>query len=345
MSRSRELVAEARAIGDPKEPAVAARIAVAEAWAAGPAPLTPDASLAETAAEAARATGDPVLISAGLDAVRTAAMTAGRARDAHRITTQRLTLLATMNPEDPIAAPEIEDTLALACSDAVAAGDLPAAMSVARLILTDDPRSEHDYLTTSKVIPAFVLAGELDLALAYAEAAWEGWQRAGRPLAFWLQTTVHFVALACGLRGDRSGVTRWRARAAEVAGIPNVFQVRLSPLGAFVDARVAVELRDYTDAAALVARADAQLTQGRYLSYARAAAAELAVVAKLPDAAAILSAAEPAGEQNDWAAACLTRAKGRLLGDVAALESSLAQWTRLGAAFERASTLRLLGLT
>ncbi|MBM7791368.1 ATP-binding protein [Tenggerimyces flavus] len=339
LDRLRSLLASAKPSDDPM---VAARIAVASAWAAGPAPLTPDAALAEVAVEAAKASGDPVLISAGLDAVRTAALTAGRARDAHRITTQRLTLLATMSSEDPTAAPEIEDTLALACSDAVAAGDLPAALSVARLILSDDPRAEHDYLTTSKVIPAYVLVGELDLALRLASSAWDGWQRAGRPLAFWLQTTVHFVALACGLRGDRAGVTLWRTRAAEVAGIPNVFQVRLSPLGAFVDARVAVELRDYTDAAALVARADAQLTQGRYLSYARSAAAELAVVASLPDAAALLAAARPAGEENDWAAACLTRAEGRLHDDRALLESSLAQWERLGATFEHACTLRLL---
>ncbi len=342
LDRLRSLLASAKAAGDPKDPVVAARIAVAEAWAAGPTTLTPDAALAEVAVEAAKASGDPVLISAGLDAVRTAAMTAGRARDAHRITTQRLTLLATMSPEDPRAAPEIEDTLALACSDAVAAGDLPAAMSVARLILSDDPRAEHDYLTTSKVIPAYVLAGELDVALRLADSAWEGWQRAGRPLAFWLQTTVHFVALACGLLGDRPGVTLWRSRAAQVAGIPNVFQVRLSPLGAFVDARVAVQLRDYTDAAALVARADAQLTQGRYLSYARAAAAELAVVASLPDAASLLDAARSAGEQNDWAAACLTRAEGRLLRDAALLESSLAQWERLGARFEHTCTRQLL---
>jgi hypothetical protein len=65
-------------------------------------------------------------------------------------------------------------------------------------------------------------------------------------------------------------------------------------------------------------------------------------VARLPDAAARLAAAAPAGEENYWAAACLARAAGRLHGDRGALEESLAGWERIDARFERACTLTLL---
>jgi hypothetical protein len=76
--------------------------------------------------------------------------------------------------------------------------------------------------------------------------------------------------------------------------------------------------------------------------YAWAIAAEVAIVAGLPDAADRLAAAAPAGAENYWAAACLARATGRLTGDPGALRQSLAAWERIEARFERACTLLLL---
>jgi hypothetical protein len=46
--------------------------------------------------------------------------------------------------------------------------------------------------------------------------------------------------------------------------------------------------------------------------------------------------------ENCWAAACLARAEGRLTGDRATLERSVAGWERIDAKFERACTLLLL---
>lgn len=59
---------------------------------------------AQAAERAARVSGDPVLINAGLDAVRTAATTAGRLRDAHRVSAGRLALLTEIDRDDPAAA-------------------------------------------------------------------------------------------------------------------------------------------------------------------------------------------------------------------------------------------------
>jgi hypothetical protein len=74
----------------------------------------------------------------------------------------------------------------------------------------------------------------------------------------------------------------------------------------------------------------------------------VAVVASLADpalrdeAAARLAMVSPAGEENHWAEACLSRAAGRLHGDGAALARSVAGWERIGARFERACTLTLI---
>ncbi|TMR24897.1 hypothetical protein ETD86_02930 [Nonomuraea turkmeniaca] len=335
------LLDEAAAAGDPADPVIAARLACAAAWTAGSGKLAPDPELGERAVQAAQATADPVLISGALDAVRTAAATSGRLRDAHRFSLERLALLPSMDPDDPYSAPEIEDTYGGACADAVAAGALPEAMSTARLLLADDLLGDHPYLSASKVIPALVLTGEFDEALRYAATMWDSWQRAGCPPAFWMSAAVHFTALAYGLLGDRERFTTWRARVGAVSGIPNPYNPQLAPLVAFVDARIAVHTGDLTDAPTRLERAFQHVSGGRYEPYAHAAAVELAVMSGLPEAEERLSALKADAGENEWVAACLARIQGRLHGDRVALEAAIEGWGQLGARFERACTLLL----
>jgi len=77
-------------------------------------------------------------------------------------------------------------------------------------------------------------------------------------------------------------------------------------------------------------------------AYPWAVAADLAVAAGRPDAAARLAAAEPAAQENRWAAACVARARGRLTGDPADLAAAVTAWERVGARYERACTLALI---
>lgn len=62
----------------------------------------------------------------------------------------------------------------------------------------------------------------------------------------------------------------------------------------------------------------------------------------LTDARERLDAAAALAEENDWAAACLLRARGRLNTDRADLERAVLSWERIGARFERACTLLLI---
>ncbi len=316
-----------------------AALATATAWLASDAntDASPDAALAAEAVRAARAAGDPVLISAGLCAMGTAALHAGRPREAYRIARERLALLPLMDRDDPYYAPEICNTLGRVCAYAIMIGDLPGGLAAARTSLDDD-LLRHTHITASRLVPPLVLTGRLDEAVEQADRMWDQWELAGRPAPRWMAPAVACTFLAYGLLGERSSQARWRSRITEVAdgGV-------LPAVVTFVEARLALHTTEFVDAEALVSLAFADRAPGDpFATYARAAAAELAVVAGLPDAAKRLAAAAPDAEENDWAAACLARTTYRLHGDSAALLGSLEAWERLDARVERAATLLLL---
>ncbi|MBO3750150.1 ATPase [Streptosporangiaceae bacterium NEAU-GS5] len=347
------LLAEAEESGDRSHPAVAAAIAIATAWTAAPTdgpserPDTrpdagPDARLAEVAVELARATGDPAAISAALCAVGTAALHAGRLREAHRVTQQRLAVLPQMDRDDPYYAPEICNTFGRAYLYAIMAGDLPEARSAALAGLNDDLLS-HSYVTVSRLVPSLVLTGRLEEAIENAVRMWAEWERAGRLSPRWMAPAVATTALACGLLGDSAALALWQARTAQVAGSAGASGA-IDPrpaVAAFVDARLAIHTSSLTEAPILVERAFAAAVPGDpFAGYAQAAAAELAVVAGLPDAADRLAAAAHAGTENEWAAACLARAEGRLHAE--AFARSIQGWERIDARFEHAHTVSLI---
>jgi hypothetical protein len=183
---------------------------------------------------------------------------------------------------------------------------------------------------------------------------WQGWEQAGRPVARWMGTAAYAVVLAHGLRGDEEGCRRWVERVRLLIGsgahqVGETGGTNLVSFSAFINARVA--MHEGRIDAAIAAVADLPIgTEPWYGTlhwyslrpYTWAIAAEVATVAGLPDADSRLAAAAPAGKENYWAEACLARATGRLTGNRAALERSLASWERIGASFERACTLLLL---
>src|SRR5262249_5492563 len=123
----------------------------------------------------------------------------------------------------------------------------------------------------------------------------------------------------------------------------------LAPFAVFSDARIALHQGHIDEAVAAVADLSLGVeswygTPRWYAArpYAWAIAAEVAIVAGRAGAARRRAAAAPAGAENYWAAACLARATGRLIGDPGALRQSLAGWERIDARFERACTLLLL---
>lgn len=109
----------------------------------------------------------------------------------------------------------------------------------------------------------------------------------------------------------------------------------------FVECRVALHDGRLDDALAIAEQLPAGYL-GKFDAYARAIAAESAVIAGRADAADRLGALTGLAEENDWAAACLVRAKGQLDGDEALLARAVAGWEHIEARFERACTLLLI---
>ncbi|WP_165964607.1 LuxR C-terminal-related transcriptional regulator [Actinomadura sp. KC216] len=325
------------------DPEVAACLAVARAWLDGPGRGAPDAESAPRALAAAQATADPVLISSGLCAAATAALLAGRLREANRITRERLDLLPSMDRDDPYCAPEICNTYGRACIYAIMAGDLPGGMAAARAGMDDDLLSDT-HITASRLVQPLALTGRFRDAIGHAERMWDQWERAGRPAPRWMLPAVCTTVLASGMLGEPEAVALWRSRAAEVAGGGGALAT--DAVAVFVDARLAVHDGRSGDAETLVRRAFAAGTPlDPYLAYARAAGAELAVAAGLPEAAERLASATPFAEENGWAAACLARARWRLHGDRDELDRALEGWDRLDAQAERACTQALAAET
>ncbi len=322
----------------------------AAAWIAHPEKTVPDLALAEKAVAAARLTRDPVLISGALDAVVGALDAGGRLSLAHQLNSERAALLSQLPRHDPRAGTEIIDTFHMVTEIAVTAGDLPAALSAALLASGDDIVGEQPHRTASKPILPLVLQGRFDEAFDRAAQMWAAWNSAGRPAARWMGKAVYGVVLGYGLRGDEAARQEWLARLAEFLGVGgDQVAGNLEGAAAFTDARIALHEGRLDAAVAAIAELDCE-SQPWYETphwyslrpYAWAMAAEVAVVAGLPQAEALLALAAPAGSENYWAAACLARSLGRFHGDRESLEASVAGWERIGARFERACTLLLL---
>jgi predicted ATPase/DNA-binding CsgD family transcriptional regulator len=289
-------------------------------------------ALSRTAVEAARRSGDPALIAAALDILAVATVGLGRFGESRRILDERMRIVATLAAHEPIGAAEITDAHHMAASTAIAAGDLPAARTAVERAREHDPIGDHPYLSMPKLVRILALSGRFDEASDAAQTLWDNWQRDGAPAMAWMSSAVAAAALVHGLRDDGQ-YELWRSRALAVADDDDTASL------AFVDARLAIHRGDVERAGALV---DAAFPERWWEGYARAAGAELAVVAGLPDAAARLTGLEPLAAEHRWTAACLARARGRLRNDAAAIAESLAHWESLDARFERACTLLLL---
>ncbi|MEU7863313.1 AAA family ATPase [Nonomuraea sp. NPDC049141] len=347
------LLAQARAVGGTANPTVAAHLAAAAAWMATEAPPSTHAQAPRTAAtavggdgdwadpapvaaavEAARATGDPVLVSAALDIATLASLQSERRRHACRITGRRLSLLESLPRHAPAACPEIVDTFRMAFYGFLGVGDLPAALTVARQAVDDDLVG-GSYLAAAHLITPLVLTGRFDEALSLETMVWEGWQREGRPFGPQLGPAVGALALAHGLRGDSDAAQLWRSRALNPPD-----RQQYARFTAFADARLALHHGRFEKVAELIDSALVGNPTAATAPYRAAIVAELAVVADLPAAADRLAATS--ADENDWAAACLARARGRLYEDHGQFRIALAIWERIDARFERACTLLLL---
>jgi predicted ATPase/DNA-binding CsgD family transcriptional regulator len=328
------LVEQAKAQSPADDLEVSVHVAIAAAWNGRPVPTEPDPALADEALALARRLGDPVCISDALDAVGAAASFAGRFKETSRLTAERIGLLDRLPRHDPRVGGEIADIFHMATEAALAAGELETALASAQLAHDDDMGLAH-FAATHLVVP-LALRGAFDDALVQTTVMRDGWERTGRPAAGWMAPSFLATALIYGLRGDDVARAHWWELGQSIChqSRPNCFALFVAP-------RVALHLGQL-DRALEAAATPEQAKDGQYGAYAHAVSVEVAVVTGAPDAAQRLAAVSGLANENDFIAACLARAAGRLHSDEAQLEDAVLRWEAIGARFERACTLLLL---
>ncbi|MFC9996579.1 ATP-binding protein [Nocardia sp. NPDC127526] len=227
-SEAAALLERARALaGD--DPAAAAAVALAECGVLGTADATPDdpessahkaIALAERAVELARATGEPLALSAALDALAAAQCWAGDIFATAETTRRRVELLAAV-PMTPAGALERVNALAEAADICIGVGDLERARQWGEHLRDLPLLAEQGDFATSRLLVADALAGNTDEVLAGSRRFLDAWELSGRPHAPTLATAAAAVALVHGLRGDDPARFTWLSIIGELGATPD----------------------------------------------------------------------------------------------------------------------------
>jgi hypothetical protein len=230
----------------------------------------------------------------------------------------------------------VVDIFHMGTERALAAGAIGEAVAVALRQQQDASSRGLPHFAANHLVVPFTMQGRFEEALAQTEIMQRGWERAGRPVAGWLAPSFLATALIHGLRSEWALHQQFLdlAMAVRMKALVPAFSYFVLPRVAMHHGDIHRALHD--------AATDATEIRGPYTPFARALAVEVAVVAGVPDADSRLAAARGVGEENDYAAAYLLRAAGRLHDDEVLLAQAVLEWETLGARFERACTLQLL---
>jgi predicted ATPase/DNA-binding CsgD family transcriptional regulator len=330
--------AQARFAAPDDDLEVEVHLALAETWDSILGLGTVDLTRAERALSLARRYGESGLISSALDGVTAALLDKGFFKEASRVTQERMALLDKLPRHDLQVGGEIADTFHMATQSAVGAGDLQTALASAERAHEDSTREGLSHFAAADLVMPLAMLGLFDEALRQAIVMRDGWQHAEQT-AGWMGPSFFAVALVYGLRGDDDAYQEWWDLATQIAGTSSRSKGQL--FGFFVAPRVALH-RGLSHLARTTVISDDQASTGLFSPYAQAMRAEVAVAVGAPDAASRLAAAQPLAQQNDFAAALLQRAAGRLHHDHGELEKAVPMWEAIGARFEHAYTLTFL---
>jgi predicted ATPase/DNA-binding CsgD family transcriptional regulator len=313
---------------------VATHIALASAWDGERGSTVPTDAKAREALARTAEFGDPTLISSALDAAGAAASHDGHFKEASRYALERLQLLDRLPRHDPRVGGEIADIFHMASESAVGAGELGAALASARSSYDDDTNQGLPQFAATHLLPPLVLRGEFDEAVEQAMVMRQGWERAGRPPAGWMSPAFFATALVHGLRGDEDGYARWTELGETIARITG------SSCSTYFGCRAALHRGAIEQVRTLETALES--CSVHYDAYLEAVRVETDVIDGSDGVEERLAIAQRLAPENNFVAAQLLRAEGRLRHDETALKDSVAGWEAIGARFERACTLLLL---
>ncbi|WP_245956120.1 LuxR C-terminal-related transcriptional regulator [Nonomuraea fuscirosea] len=357
------------------DPAVRAAVALAEAavitdtFGAAQGPpgnAVPETNArAERAVELARETGDPLAVSAALDALTGALSWAGdtfatAATARHRIallsslstgTYETMWLTGTREPTSqtgthemlsPAATHEMIDALGIAVEAGLGAGDVLGARQWARRLADHPSLAEAGHRATCRLLMVDALAGDVGEVLTGSVRFLDSWRRAGSPSRQILSPAAAGVAMIHGLRGDHDARHEWQEVVRQLGTPPE----HTYGYGAVFDAILLLHHGQAAEALERMAPEPRQVWKWVtwiWLHWYVALRAEAAVLAGSLDARARLTEAGDLVEGNPVAAAIVRRAEALLDGDEETLIATADAFAAAGCPYQSARTLVLAG--
>ncbi|MEU6669255.1 LuxR C-terminal-related transcriptional regulator [Streptomyces sp. NPDC046727] len=345
------VLAEARELSCPGDPAAEAAVALAEAAVIadaygavqGDADNTAQETVgyAERAVELARRAGDPVAESAALDALSGASSWAGDAFGAAAAARRRIDVLAPV-PRTPASTQELVDALAMAAGNALGVGELPGARRWSRQLADHPLLAEAGHHATSWLLVTEAFAGHADEVLTGSARFLDAWEQSGRQRSFMLGPAAASVAMVHGLRGDPDTRATWLAIADRAGPVLD----HRHGYGAVFDAMVLLHHGDPDAALERLAPEPDQVWKWVcwvWLHWYVALRAEASVLAGHPDARGRIDAARSMVAGNPVATAQLDRAQALLDGDLTRQLAAAAAFDAAGCRYQSARTLLLAG--
>jgi predicted ATPase/DNA-binding CsgD family transcriptional regulator len=304
-----------------------------------------DALAAGQALGLARQAGDPLLVSAALDAVTLAQVMRGDIAAAAGNAAERIDPLIPM-ARDPRAAFDLQDALHTAIFVGVAAGQTASSLRHAEQHRDlEFLREERDLADAGLLAPA-ALAGQWDRVVAIGDQFRRDWEQAGQPAAPGRALAPAAVAMVHGLRGDDSGRAQWLAILAAIRGVDQEQAQHGCGYGEAFGAIVLLH-HGQPDAAMGLLTADEDGSSFWHLplwhQWITALRAEAAVLAGDAGSAHHLAQAKASADRNPIAAALTQRAEALLRADRAALLAAAAAFAQASYPYQQARTLILAG--
>ncbi|QKV90759.1 AAA family ATPase [Streptomyces sp. NA02950] len=299
------------------------------------------AELARQAVALARRTGDPVAMSAAIDALSGAQSWTGDAFAVAAAARRRIDILASV-PPTPASTHELMDALAMAAGTALGVGELPEARRWGGQLADHPLMAEAGHHATSWILVADAFAGRAEEVLTRSVRFLEAWGQSGRPRSLSLGAAAASVAMVQGLRGDQDARAAWLAIVDEA----DTAAEHRHGYGAVFDAILLLHRGEVNAALERVAPEPEQVWKWVcwvWLHWYVALRAEAAVLAGHPDARGRIDAARTVVPGNPVATALVDRAEALLDGDLPRLLAAAAAFDAADCPYQSARTLLLAG--
>lgn len=329
--------ARSRALADPADSITEARLRLNDAWIAWA--FNREDEMAEPAREGlamARETGDPVLISAALDAAQVPEWNAGHHSRAVDLSHERLELIDS-NPSSPTLDVERSDALHMMVESLLQTGAFrEAAEFAAEATKLDLARGIAYSAWERRMLPAFYL-GEWDEVLESVSHFREEWTAAGRPPLAAMAAALASAGAIHGYRGDEQAAEEWFAFGEQVA--PDV----APQLPGITVLRAEVDIHHGRLGSAAERLSEPALESFWWRTIYHAVRAEALARAQSTSAADAIGLAERYVGENRYAIGLLQRARGVHEGDGALLRDTHRLFIEIECPLQAARTGWLIG--